>query len=441
MLKKLKDCWIVINMDAEVNPAGTLKGEVQLPADKSISHRVAMFAALAEGESVIENYSDAADPESTLSCLEQLGISVSKKDSKVTISGKGKNGLSKPVSSLDCGNSGTTMRLMSGILAGAGIECTLIGDHSLSSRTMKRIVDPLQAMGCQITTRNGEFAPIDIKPNNGVKGMRYTLPIASAQLKSSVLLAGLYGDMPTEIVETVPSRDHTERLIGLESEAFGTGKLIRSSNKVNVPVQTCRVPGDFSAAAFWIVAALIHSGSEISLKNVGINPSRTALLAALEKMGGNPEISNPREEGKEPVADFKIKGNLLKAIELEPALIPNCIDELPILMVAMCFADGVSKITGAEELRHKETDRLSAMHQILQSAGAETELHTDGITIHGSSDFIPKAAEFESHHDHRMAMAAAVLATKSKEASIVKDADCTAISYPDFWQHLSNLTS
>jgi len=427
-------------MDSTVQPADSLRGEIHPPADKSISHRVAMFAALAEGESVIENYSDAADPGSTLSCLRQLGITVSKTDDKVTIFGKGKKGFSKPAS-LDCGNSGTTMRLMSGILAGAGVECTLIGDDSLSNRTMKRITDPLQAMGCQINTRNGDFAPIEIKPNNGVKGMRYPLPIASAQLKSSVLLAGLYGSTPTEVVETVPSRDHTERLIGLKSEAFGTGKIIRSSLKDEVPIQNCRVPGDFSAAAFWIVAGLIHSDSEILLKGVGTNPSRIALLNALEQMGGKPEISNPRMEGKEPVADFKITGTALKPIDLEPGLIPNCIDELPILMVAMCFADGTSTITGAEELRHKETDRLSAMHEILQNAGVETELHPDGITIHGSSEFIPEAAEFESYHDHRMAMAAAVLATKSRDPSIVKGADCTAISYPDFWQHLNLLTN
>ena len=427
-------------MIKEVFPLREVKGVLTPPPDKSISHRAAMFAALSDGESVISNYSAAADPQSTLQCLRQLGVQWEQNGSEVEIKGVGRDGFEDPVDPLDCGNSGTTMRLMSGILAGAGVSATLIGDESLSSRTMKRIIDPLSAMGCKISGRDGKFAPLQIERNQGVKGMRYPLPIASAQLKSAVLLAGLFGDKPTEVFEKEQSRDHTERLLGLKSVPNESGHIIYSSREDILPLQTYRVPGDFSAAAFWLVAGSIHEDSNLELKNVGMNPTRTAAMTVLEQMGANFERFNQKKEGSEPVADIRIKPHFLKGVVVDPKLIPNCIDELPILMVAMCFAEGKSVISGAEELRHKETDRLAAMAEILKKAGAEITEKPDGMEIIGSRAFKPKPADYPTWHDHRMAMAAAVMATRSDGISKVKDAECTAISYPNFWDHLSELT-
>jgi len=423
-----------------VKPAAGLNGTITLPPDKSISHRSALFAAISDGESVIENYSSAADPESTLNCLQQLRVQVRRVGNQVSIKGAGRHGLTSPSEPLDCGNSGTTMRLLTGILAGAGIEAELVGDESLSSRTMKRIIEPLQMMGASISAKDDEFAPIKTGAHNGIKPIRYPLPIASAQLKSCVLLAGLWGDSPTEVVEVVPSRDHTERLLNLDSEPYGQGKIIQSSLNNSIPAQSYTVPGDFSAAAFWMVGAAIQPNSRLKLENVGMNPSRTGILHVLQQMGADIEISGERMQGREPVADLVISSSKLKAIDLDPRIIPNCIDELPVLMVAFCFANGKSTISGAEELRHKETDRLSAMFEILTKAGANATLKPDGIDIVGESGFKPLAAEQNSWHDHRMAMSAAILASMSSGESKILDADCTAISYPDFWTDLENVS-
>lgn len=424
-----------------VNPASTLSGTLTTPPDKSISHRSALFAALSDAESVIENYSSAADPQSTLECLSRLGVEIRRKGSRVTIRGVGRDGFTTPSLDLDCGNSGTTMRLLGGIMAGAGIECRLTGDESLSARTMQRIIAPLSQMGCRIDGRDGEFAPLEVRSHKGVHGMRYPLPIASAQLKSAVLLAGLFGEEVTEVVETVPSRDHTERLLDLPSEPYGTGRIIRSSRAHTIPAQNYTVPGDFSAAAFWLVAGSIHRDSAIVLPGVGINPTRTAAMHILHQMGADIRESGNKKAGKEPVADLAIHAAELKAVTPDRSLIPNCIDELPILMVAMCFAEGTSVIAGAEELRHKETDRLEAMGEILNAAGADFELRPDGIEIHGRPDFEPKPAHYSTWHDHRMAMAAAVLATRSSGDSLIADAECTAISYPEFWDHLRQVSA
>lgn len=427
-------------MNKAVHPVAKLSGNIVPPPDKSISHRSAMFAALSSEESIIQNYSSAADPQSTLECLKQLGVKVHQEGSTVKVSGVGRDGFQDPEEPLDCGNSGTTMRLLSGIVAGAGVECTMIGDESLTARTMKRIIDPLQKMGCKIDGREGVYAPLEIHPHDGVQGMRYPLPIASAQLKSCVLLAGLFGEEPTEVIEDVMSRDHTERLLQLETEAYGSGKIIRSSRDHIIPAQSYRVPGDFSAVAFWLVAGCIHENTEIHLNGTGVNPSRDAVYHILEEMGASFKKTNNRLAGKEPVSDLSVESSDLQPINLDPALIPNCIDELPILMVAMCFAEGKSVITGAEELRHKETDRLSAMAEILNLAGADVELQEDGIIINGKKDFKPTAATFPTYHDHRMAMAAAILATKGTDTSSITHADCTAISYPNFWKDLQSLS-
>ena len=431
-----------------IQPAVMLAGEIQLPPDKSISHRAALFSAItdpAEGEQILENYSQAADPQSTLSCLRQLGVSIRTEGNNVYIRGVGKTGFRPPAEPLDCGNSGTTMRLLTGLLAASGTPATLIGDESLSARPMRRILAPLRSMGCHLTARDDQFAPIQTAPHDGIHGITYPLPVASAQLKSCLLLAGLYADEPTTILEEHPTRDHTERSLQLPTEQQDGLTRIQSSLATPVPAQSARIPGDFSAAAFWLVAASVspqkvEDPTSLILPNTGINPSRTALLNLLQDMGAIIHIQNQRLSGREPVADLHVLGGTLSAISPDPSVIPNCIDELPVLMVAMAFAHGRSVIRGAEELRHKETDRLAAMEEVLARAGCTFSMFDDGIEIHGDPNFRPCPAIYNSYGDHRIAMAAAVMALRSTGESGVQDPGCTAISYPDFWKDLRRVS-
>ncbi|MEX1063454.1 MAG: 3-phosphoshikimate 1-carboxyvinyltransferase [Balneolaceae bacterium] len=427
-------------MNQSVSGSVRLRGTLSLPPDKSISHRAALFAAIADGRSVIGNYSPAADPQSTLRCLQQLGVPVDRENGSVQISGVGRDGLQVPRGDLDCGNSGTTMRLLTGMLAGAGIPARLTGDASLSGRTMKRIIDPLARMGAVISGTKGEYAPLVIENRQRIRGIRYPLPIASAQLKSAVLLAGLFGEDDTEVVERFPSRDHTERLLQLRVEPYEGGRIIRSSKDDPLPEQNYTVPGDFSAAAFWLVAGAVHPDAEIVLAGMGLNPSRTAALQVLQEMGADIEIEESGESGSEPLGTVTVRSSELRAVKLDPDLVPNCIDELPVLMVAMCFAEGRSDISGAGELRHKETDRLRAMAAVLASAGETFEISEDGIRISGRGIHRPAPARYQSEHDHRIAMAAAVMALMSDGNSVINDAEATAISYPGFWTDLERLT-
>ncbi|HKK44948.1 MAG TPA: 3-phosphoshikimate 1-carboxyvinyltransferase [Balneolaceae bacterium] len=429
-------------MEQEVTPADKLHGVLKLPADKSISHRSVMFAALHEGHSTIENFSKAADPHSTIGCLRKLGVPILELNSnKIEVEGVGRDGLQEPSEDLDCGNSGTTMRLLSGIIAGSGVPARLTGDESLSARTMQRIIDPLVAMGADIKARDDDFAPLGISRKGPLKPMHFPLPIPSAQLKSCVLLAGLFGDDQTEVVETLPSRDHTERLLHLSIEQKNGEKIIRSSRDDVIPAQNYRIPNDFSAASFWLVAGAIHPDARIKLKNVGMNPTRTGALDILKKMGAAIRVQAMSTEGAEPVADLHVSSSKLHPVEITADIVPNCIDEIPILAIAMLFADGVSRISGAKELRHKETDRLAALADMLARAGADFEEFEDGLEIKGKSDFIPRAATFDSYHDHRIAMSAAVLSLMGSSASQITGAESTAISYPSFWDDLSTLTN
>lgn len=424
-----------------IEAASTIGGTVHLPADKSISHRAAMFASLHAGTSTIHNFSEAADPHSTLLCLRQLGVTIRESGQTLRIEGVGRDGLREPAQPLDCGNSGTTMRLLSGIIAGAGVEATLEGDESLSARTMKRIIDPLCAMGASISARNDDFAPLHISRNGPLQALHFSLPIASAQLKSCVLLAGLFGEAETTVIETETSRDHTERLLHLPVVGEDGEKIITSSRGCAIPEQSYTIPGDFSAAAFWLVAGSIHRQAAIELESVGMNPTRTGALDILQRMGADITVLNERMEGAEPVADLQVRSSRLEPVEITPGMVPNCIDELPVLCVAMLFADGTSRIRGAAELRHKETDRLRAMGRVLRAAGAPHEEYEDGFKIHGSPGFSPEGALYASEHDHRIAMSAAVLALMGSGPSRVRDAECTAISYPSFWDDLRVLTN
>lgn len=428
-------------MNKTVYAASHLKGTLSPPPDKSISHRSALFAALHEGDSTISNYSPAADPQSTIKCLKALGVSIEKNGSEVRVRGVGRDGLRNPSVELDCGNSGTTMRLLTGILAGAGVTATLTGDESLSSRTMKRIIDPLSAMGADIRARNGDYAPLQVRRGRPLKPLHFELPIPSAQLKSSILLAGLFGEKSTTVVETVPSRDHTERLLQLPVREAEGKRIISSNNSLHIPSQTYRIPGDFSAAAFWLVAGAIHPEAEITLKGVGMNPTRTGALDILQRMEADISVLREYREGEEPVADLRVKSSRLKSIEITSDLTPNAIDELPVLAVAMAFAQGSSRISGAEELRHKETDRLMAIAHLLKYAGASFKEYEDGLEIDGDPDFQPSPAAFKSFHDHRIAMSAAVLAMMADGSSEILSAECAAVSYPSFWEDLKNLTN
>lgn len=428
-------------MNKTVAPASLLEGELFLPADKSISHRSVMFGALHQGVSHISNFSSAADPQSTVSCLRQLGVEIEQKEDQITIQGVGRDGFKPSPKDLDCGNSGTTMRLLSGIVGGAGITCRLVGDESLSTRTMKRIVDPLRQMGIDIEARQGDYAPLKIRRSGKITPLSYSLPIPSAQLKSSVLLAGLFGDNPTRVIETIESRDHTERLLDLPVDEKKYMKVISSDRSHAIPPQNYTIPNDFSAAAFWLVAASIHPEASIRMPAVGINPTRTAALSILEKMGADINIRNRCFEGPEPVADLEVSSSVLTPVNIGEEIVPNCIDEIPVLAIAMLFADGVSEISGAGELRHKETDRLAALTEMLEAAGADFSVREDGLEIRGNPGFQPRSATFKSYHDHRIAMAGAVLSLMGSSASEVQNADCTAISYPSFWDDLSKLTN
>ncbi len=426
-------------MIKKITPAA-LKGELTLPSDKSISQRAAIFALLHDGVSEVRNFSSAQDPQSTLSCVQQLGAVVEEQEGALIIKGTGRAGLKKPAKDLDCGNSGTAMRLLSGVLAGSGISAKLVGDESLCGRTMTRIINPLEKMGAYILARNSAYAPLFINRNEPLKPMKFELPIPSAQLKSCVLLAGLFGEEVTQVIETLPSRDHTERLLHLEQKVVQGRKIISASLADEIPNQSYTIPGDFSAAAFWLTAGAIQKDAEIVFKNVGLNPTRNALLGILEEMGADLTLENEHMEGAEPAGDIIVKGSNLKPIEINPEIIPNCIDELPVLAVAMLFAEGTSVISGAGELRHKETDRIMAMAKMLKAVGAHFEEKEDGLVIHGDSEFTFQSAEFETFHDHRIAMAAAVLSLKGQQESTIRDAECAAVSYPNFWEDVEKLS-
>lgn len=429
-------------MIQEVKPAPSLRGCLELPADKSISHRAAMFASLHDGKSTIKNFSEASDPHSTIECMRKLGVTIRELgDETIEVEGVGRDGFQEQKVDLDCGNSGTTMRLLSGIIAGSGVSAKLTGDESLSARTMKRIIDPLTKMGAQIDARENDFAPLKISRNGALKPLHFPLPIPSAQLKSCVLLAGLFGDEDTEVIETIPSRDHTERLLQLPIKKENGKKIISSSRSVKIPDQSYRVPNDFSAAAFWLVAGSVHPNANIELPNTGINPTRTGALDILKKMGADITIQNKRMEGPEPVADLSVTSSELDPVEITEEIVPNCIDEIPILAIAMLFADGTSRISGAQELRHKETDRLSALADILKQAGAEFTEFADGFEIKGDPGFKPQASTFESEYDHRIAMSAGMLSLMANDLSRIAGAECTAISYPSFWDDLAYLTN
>lgn len=425
----------------EIGTARRFKGEFTPPADKSISHRAVILSSLAKGKGIVRNFLRAKDTESTMNAFRALGIEITDEGSTLTIYGKGLYGLSEPSGVIDCGNSGTTIRLVSGVLSGNPFFSVLTGDNSLRNRPMARVISPLSQMGAQIMARYGnKYPPVAIKGAQ-LRPLRYSMPVASAQVKSSLLLAGLYCMEPSEITEPSRSRDHTERMLpayGADLKVESLKVTIKGGRELS-PMEI-EVPGDFSSAAFFIVAALLVPGSDVICRNVGINPTRTGLLDALRMMGAKIEMINTRTISGEPVADIHCSGKApLKAVQLSEEMIPSLIDEFPVLCVAAAAAEGFTTIRGAAELRVKESDRIRTMASELGKMGVKIEEYNDGIGINGTADM--KGAEVESHGDHRIAMAMAVAALVAEGPTTIYGSSAVDISFPTFFDALRGLSS
>ena len=423
----------------ELNSSKKFSGSITIPSDKSISHRSAILNSVAFGEAIISNFSNGNDCLSTLNVLSNLGVQIDIENKNeflnLRITGNGYEGLTKPDSLLDAGNSGTTTRLMSGILSSLSFETTISGDNSLNSRPMKRIIDPLSLMGAEIIS-NDNKAPLTFKPSN-LNGINYEMNISSAQVKSCIMLAGLNSHSETVIKQPSLSRDHTERMLEGMGANIKTSKLdiIIEPSKLNSVDLT--IPGDVSSASFWMVAALIHPNSNITLKNVGMNPLRTGVIDILKKMGGKIIIEDERIEANEPVANIKVMSSDLNGVEISGEIIPKLIDEIPIIIVAASIANGTTYIKNAEELRYKETDRLLAMSKFLEKSKIEHTLYDDGIKIFGNGQFI--GGEFDTYDDHRIAMSVAISSIIAKNKTVINDHEVASISYKNFYKHLEQL--
>ena len=414
-----------------------LKGTVRVPGDKSISHRSIMFGALAEGTTQVTNFLKGADCLSTIACFQKMGIEIVHDGEEIQIHGRGLHGLYEPVETLDVGNSGTTMRLLSGILAGQRFASRLDGDASIQSRPMKRIIKPLRQMEAKIKSiRENGCAPLQIEPSM-LHGIRYDSPVASAQVKSCILLAGLYADSPTSVKEPYLSRNHTEVML----QKFGAyvtseGTTITVMPKPKLYAQKIEVPGDISSAAYFIAAALIVPGSEVLIEHVGINPTRDGLLRVCKAMGADITILNKNHSG-EPTADLLVRHSGLKGTTVGGALIPTLIDELPVVAALACFAEGTTVIKDAQELKVKESNRIDAMVKSLSLMGAKVTETEDGMIIEGGHSL--HGAVIDSRLDHRIAMTFAVTALAADGETEIRDADCVKISYPDFYRDLYSL--
>ena len=417
-----------------------LHGELMIPGDKSISHRSVMFASLAKGTSHIKGFLPGADCLSTIHCFRQMGIEIYQEESMVTVTGQGMRGLKKPKSILDCGNSGTTTRLISGILAGQNFTSTLTGDESIQKRPMKRIILPLTQMGASIASlRDNGCAPLQIT-GRPLHGITYHSPVASAQVKSAILLAGLYAEGKTYVIEPSVSRNHTEIMLkafGADVSCHDTTASVHHTDELFA--SNVEVPGDISSAAYFIVAALMIPNSDIILHNVGINPTRDGLLRAIEMMGGKIEILSIKNEDTEAIADLHIKSQNLHGATFGGDIIPAMIDEIPALAALACFAEGETIIKDAEELKVKESNRIKVMVEELSKMGAQIEETEDGMIIHGKHSL--HSAQIDSHEYHRIAMTFSILSRAIGQDLPIIDKDCVKISYPNFYEHLHSLSS
>lgn len=415
--------------------AKQIRGEVTIPGDKSISHRAVMFGSLAEGATEITGFLRGADCLSTIDCFRRLGISIEDKEERILIHGKGLHGLSAPAQILDAGNSGTTTRLISGILSGQAFETTLTGDASIQKRPMRRIIEPLSQMGASITSLSGNgCAPLRIQ-GRPLHGIHYTTKVASAQVKSSILLAGLYADTPTSVTEPALSRNHSELMLhffGADVKSEGTTATIQPEPKLIG--QKVQVPGDISSAAYFIAAGCITPDSELLIQNVGTNPTRDGILHVCKMMNANVTLLNENMDSGEPTADLLVRTSSLQGCIIEGDLIPTLIDELPVIAVMACFAEGTTVIRDAAELKVKESDRIAVMTENLTAMGAKVTATDDGMIIEGGHTL--HGAVVDSHLDHRIAMSFAVAALNADGETEILGADCVNISYPAFYRDL-----
>ena len=418
-------------IDYDVEPGGRLRGAVRVPGDKSISHRVVMLGALAEGETGATGLLEGEDVLCTVAAFRAMGVTIDGPHAgRVRVGGVGLHGLTQPSIPLDMGNSGTAMRLMAGILAGQAFDATLIGDASLSKRPMKRVADPLNAMGAAIGTGDGGRPPLNIHGGRRLRGIDYALPVPSAQVKSALLLAGLYADGETVVTEPAPTRDHTERMLrGLGYAVETRGPVVRVTGGGRLRAGEFDVPADISSAAFFLVGASIAPGSDLLLEHVGINPTRIGVINILRLMGADIELLNQRQSGGEPVADLRVRHRPLHGIHIPVEQVPLAIDEFPALLVAAAVASGETVLSGAEELRVKESDRLAAMAQGLSRLGVQLRETPDGIVVRGGT---LRGGEVDSLGDHRIAMSFAMAALVADGPIRVRDCKNVDTSFPGF---------
>lgn len=418
-------------LDWRAGSCAPLRGELVVPGDKSVSHRAVMLAAIAEGQSRVEGFLEGEDTRATAAIFGRLGVRIdAPSPSQRIVTGVGLQGLHAAGGPLDCGNAGTGMRLLAGLLAGQSFDSTLVGDESLSRRPMARVIEPLSRMGARIEAAEGGRPPLRIRGNNVLQGIDYKCPIASAQVKSAVLFAGLYAQGETRVREPHPTRDYTERML----VAFGWPVVFspgeaRLAGGHRLRATDVRVPADFSSAAFFLVAASVVPGSDLLLRRVGMNPRRTGLLAALRLMGADITESNAGEQGGEPVADLRVRHARLRGTAVPEALVPDMIDEFPALFVAAALAEGETTVSGAAELRVKESDRIAVMAAGLRALGARIDERPDGAVIRGGA---LHAGEADSHGDHRIAMALAIAAQRASGEVRIRDCANVATSFPGF---------
>lgn len=428
-------------MNRTVKRAARLEGAVTPPGDKSISHRAALLNAIADGEAAVSNFCVGDDRSSMLGCLRGLGVRIERRgdgeSERFIVEGRGKDGLSEPEDALYSGNSGTTMRLVSGLLAAQPFFSVITGDDSLRKRPMRRILTPLEMMGAAVMGRGGgSLAPLAFR-GGGLRGIEYAMPVASAQLKSCILIAGLFADGETAVVQPAESRDHTERMMGaMGADVRKDGLRIAVRPSALSPMDI-RVPSDISGAAFWLAAGAAHPNARIAVRGVGINPSRTGVLDVLREMGANIRVENVREDGNEPSADLIAESSDLRGIEIGGDIIPRVIDELPVLAFAASQASGMTTIRDAAELRVKESDRITATASGLSALGAKIRETEDGMTVEGGARLT--GAEVRSHGDHRIAMTMAVAALAADGETAIAGADAADVSYPAFWDALTAL--
>lgn len=434
-----------IPMPLSLRAPSALTGRVAVPGDKSISHRALMFGALAVGETRIEGLLEGEDVLATAAALRAMGAAIERGDGVWRVHGVGVGGLLQPCQALDMGNSGTSTRLLMGLVASHPVTATFIGDASLSRRPMGRVVEPLSRMGASFTCAPGGRLPATVTGACPAVPIRHALPVASAQVKSAVLLAGLNTPGRTSVIERVPTRDHSERMLRgfgatIDVEETPNGRAISVTGEAELRPQSITVPGDPSSAAFPLVAALIVPGSRVTIANVGLNPTRDGLVRVLRMMGADIVAANPRTVGGEPVADLEVTAGALTGIEVPPEVAPSMIDEFPILFVAAAFAEGRTVMRGLEELRVKESDRIAVMAAGLKACGVEVEELPDGLIVHGrGGEPVAGGAMVASHLDHRIAMSFAVLGLRARAAVTVDDARPIATSFPDFLPLMADL--